>query len=165
MGGLKDIKKVYSSLTLGREKALQLISINPHLSRPETEKLVKTAAQIGAPLARTQSNGLQKNITAFEASDLIGRELQALDISPVRELIKGRRVLVTGAGGSIGSEISRQLVVLKPERLALYDSSEFNLYELEHSLKIYESEDDKRIWASYIGDMRDQACFNGEHKP
>lgn len=157
MGGLKDIKTIYSSLTLGRDKSLQLISINPHMTRPETDKLVRAAAEIGAPLARTQSNGARGSITAFEASDLIGRELQALDISPVRDLIKGRRVLVTGAGGSIGSEISRQLVVLEPESLALYDNSEFNLYELEHSLASYKQDTDKKLWTSYIGCICDEA--------
>jgi len=63
--------------------------------------------------------------------DLLGRPQAHLDIKSIRDLIAGKRVVVTGAGGTIGGELSRQIAKLAPEAMALLDFSEFNLYELE----------------------------------
>ncbi len=155
LGGLEDLKAIYQKMAGLRDKPLQLISVDPNLSRPDTERLVKMSANIGAPLARLQSEGVDTGLTSFEAADLIGRDLQALDISPVRRLVKNRRVLVTGAGGSIGSEISRQLAALNPASLALLDNSEYNLYQLEHSLAPLKPLMRDPDWTTYIGDVCD----------
>ena len=63
--------------------------------------------------------------------DLIDRPKTNLDRKPINDLIKGSRIVVTGAGGTIGREISRQVAALGPARLLLLDNSEYNLYELE----------------------------------
>ena len=73
-------------------------------------------------------------LSPFEVSDLIGRPVQDLDIDLVRRQIKGRRVLITGAGGSIGSEIARQIYRLNPSEIILLDNSEYNLYQINRSL-------------------------------
>jgi O-antigen biosynthesis protein WbqV len=155
LGDLEDIKPVYQKMADLRDKPIKLISIDPNLSRPDTAKLVKMSAEIGAPLSRLHSEGVNTGLTSFEAADLIGRDLQALDIAPVRRLIKSRRVLVTGAGGSIGSEIARQLAPLNPASLALYDNSEYNLYELEQSLAPLKPLSREPDWTTYIGDVCD----------
>lgn len=155
LGGLEDLKLVYQKMAGLRDKPIKLISIDPHLARPDTANLVKMSAEIGAPLARVNSEGVDTGLTSFEAADLIGRDIQALDITPVRRLIKNRRVLVTGAGGSIGSEISRQLAALNPASLALFDSSEYNLYQLEHSLAPLRPLSREPDWTTYIGDVCD----------
>lgn len=66
--------------------------------------------------------------------DFLPRKPIALDTTPIRELVAGRRVLVTGAGGSIGSEICRQLLALGCAHLSMVDHSEFLLFEIDREL-------------------------------
>ena len=66
--------------------------------------------------------------------DFLPRKPIALDAAPVRELVFGRRVLVTGAGGSIGSELCRQLLALGCAHLSMVDHSEFLLFEIDREL-------------------------------
>ena len=66
---------------------------------------------------------------------LLGREAMVPDIRLMGACTQGKAVLVTGAGGSIGSELCRQLVVLAPESLILFERSESALYELENELR------------------------------
>ena len=64
-------------------------------------------------------------------ADLIGREEVHLDNQEIESYLLGKRVLITGAGGSIGAELVRQISRFKPQAVALLDFSEFNLYQVE----------------------------------
>ncbi len=66
--------------------------------------------------------------------DLLGRPQVALDQAAIAGMITGRRVLITGAGGSIGSELTRQIAALGPARLILVEHSEYNLYAIDLEL-------------------------------
>ena len=70
-----------------------------------------------------------------EIEDLLGRETISLDNKNIESLIKNNIILVTGGGGSIGSELCRQIVKYKPERLVMVDIYENNLYDIELELK------------------------------
>ena len=130
---LQDLERIYDDIAGRQEGPMQLISVDTNPDRKDTAKLIKIAADIGAPLARNTFE-MGGKLSAFEAADLIGREMRHLNLAPVRKMIQGRKVLITGAGGSIGSELSEQVMALRPDRLSLLDSSEFNLYTLEHTL-------------------------------
>jgi FlaA1/EpsC-like NDP-sugar epimerase len=67
--------------------------------------------------------------------DLLGRAQVELDWSRISDFVKGKRVLVTGGGGSIGSELCRQVAKLQPLSVAILDNSEFNLYEIGYELR------------------------------
>jgi FlaA1/EpsC-like NDP-sugar epimerase len=71
------------------------------------------------------------SIRPVEIEDLLGRETVSIDTPHVSAMLTGKTVLVTGAGGSIGSELCRQLVSFKPDRLILFEQNEFALYTLE----------------------------------
>jgi len=69
-----------------------------------------------------------------EPQDLLERPVVRLDQERLREELEGRRVLVTGAGGSIGSELCRQILLFRPELLVLFERAESSLYYLELEL-------------------------------
>ncbi len=73
-------------------------------------------------------------LRAVAIEDILGRDPVSLDWDAIRAGLAGRRVLVTGAGGSIGSELCRQLARLQPSQLILAENSEFNLYRIDSEL-------------------------------
>ena len=75
------------------------------------------------------------NLRDVEIEDILGRDPIKLDNKNIENLIKDKIILVTGAGGSIGSELCRQIVKYKPECLVMLDIYENNLYDIEMELK------------------------------
>lgn len=73
-------------------------------------------------------------VREIEVDELLGREAVEPDVELLSVCIENKVVMVTGAGGSIGSELCRQIIRLKPSKLVLFDSSEFALYNIENEL-------------------------------
>jgi FlaA1/EpsC-like NDP-sugar epimerase len=90
--------------------------------------------------------------------DLVPRDPIEIDRAPLRTFLSSQTVLVTGAGGSIGSELCAQLLTLNPFRLVLVDVSEHNLYQLETALRSRAYEGDLEFC---IADVRDETVMNG----
>lgn len=76
-----------------------------------------------------------QRIRAVEVEDLLGRDPVQLDNSTVTENLRGKSVIVTGAGGSIGSELARQIATYEPGRLVLMDTAESALFSIEQELR------------------------------
>ena len=92
-------------------------------------------------------------LRAIELDDLLGRDPVDLDDAALHSFIGGKNVLVTGAGGSIGSELCRQIARYAPARIVLFDQSEFALYSVDQEFR------DRRpgvAFAAVIGDAKDQ---------
>jgi FlaA1/EpsC-like NDP-sugar epimerase len=70
----------------------------------------------------------------FRIDDLLGREPVRLNTTWIREYLRNKTVMITGAGGSIGSELCRQVAHFGPKRLVLFENSEFNLYQIQMNL-------------------------------
>ena len=75
------------------------------------------------------------NLRDVEIEDILGRDPVKLDNENIENLIKDKVILVTGAGGSIGSELCRQITKYKPQKLVMLDIYENNLYDIEQELK------------------------------
>ncbi|HEX9779041.1 MAG TPA: nucleoside-diphosphate sugar epimerase/dehydratase [Geopsychrobacteraceae bacterium] len=96
-------------------------------------------------------------IREVDVQDLLGRKPVRLDVAKIDAMIRGRKILVTGAAGSIGSEICRQVASFGAKELFLYEHAESPLFQLE--LELSESFPDVRLHA-IVGDVRDAARVN-----
>ncbi|WP_395140963.1 polysaccharide biosynthesis protein [Schlegelella aquatica] len=112
----------------------------PSLALRDRRRIIEMAATTGLPVLTVPSaqellEGSQvSRVREIEPEDLLGREPVQLDEVGISECLSGRTVLVTGAGGSIGSELCRQVARYGPARLVLYEQSEFALYSVEQQL-------------------------------
>ncbi len=165
-GGLDQLETVVS--TLGRSRADARIRI-VLADRTPSGELVNEAARIcgrtGASLTRARQAKGAAAFTAVEAADLLARPPRTLSHNGARTLISGKKVLVTGAGGTIGSELVRQAASLSPARLVLLDSAESHLYEIDKYLSGLDGGPD---WRSVLGDIRDRVALDilfAEEKP
>ena len=123
-----------------RGVATHLIVALPSLRGPRRRALLEQAASTGlhvltVPSADELLTGREvSRVREIEPEDLLGREPVQLDEAGIGEVLRGKVVLVTGAGGSIGSELCRQVARYAPARLVLLELSEFNLYTVEQEL-------------------------------
>lgn len=123
-----------------------------------------------AVLTRAADAGLKTFILAagklrrLRLDDLIGRALGDVDFARIRDVIAGKRVLVTGGGGSIGSELARRIATLSPARLTLLDSSEHNLYkiglELPDAVQVLADIRDARAMGRWFAVERPELVFH-----
>ena len=124
-----------------RNSATHVVIAMPSASRAQRRRALDLAAGTGLPVLtvpsadelRTGQTRIER-LRDIEPDDLLGREPVVLDEAGVAQTLRGKTVLITGAGGSIGSELCRQVAHFGPARLVLYELSEFNLYTIEQEL-------------------------------
>ena len=126
---------------LEKTEAQHLFLAVPRLFRDEKRKILETVAPLNV---RVQSVPPFDDLISGRASidaleevsieDILGRDPVPPDFSLLGKMLSGKSVLVTGAGGSIGSELSRQIVSLNPSKLVLFEISEYALYSVERQL-------------------------------
>ncbi|MGR4010767.1 polysaccharide biosynthesis protein [Leucobacter sp. 1207-22] len=118
------------------------------------------------PLDQILNNAASiSNVRELSIEDLIGRHPVRLNTDPIAKYIQGKRVLVTGAGGSIGSEICRQLVAFAPGELIMLDRDETSLQEAQLSISGHGLLDTNDV---VLADIRDEAALTAimlERKP
>ncbi len=143
-----------------RGGATHVVIAIPSLRGTARRQLYELAASTGLPVLTVPSaeelraGAPVSDVRDIEAADLLGREPVVLDEAGIGAVLHGRTVLVTGAGGSIGSELCRQVARYAPARLVLYELSEFNLYSIEQDLS--ERFPDLPL-TCLIGDVKDLA--------
>ena len=123
-----DIDKIYIAIpSASKENKRDIINICS-----ETNCVLKNLPDF-YQYANTDINiGSLRDVSV---EDLLGREPLRTDMSDVFEMIKGKTILVTGGGGSIGSELCRQIAAHQPERLIIFDIYENNAYAIQQELR------------------------------
>ena len=138
MGTFADIEPVVGQLNDRGITPQRLVLTRDDLDGDRVKALLAEAEKHGMTLARApkptdlksgEADGL--TIRPVDVADLLGRPQMPLDRDAMAAMIRGRRVLVTGAGGSIGSELARQIAGFTPGEIGLLDQSEFNLYTID----------------------------------
>lgn len=137
LGDFADISKIV------KDYNVELIFIAlPSASSKQIREIVASCKETGLPVRivptlQDLASG-KVNISAVREvsiEDLLGRDPVSLNWEMIRADLKNKIVLVTGGGGSIGSELCRQVAILEPAALILLDNSEYNLYSVEMELK------------------------------
>ncbi|MCG7867305.1 MAG: polysaccharide biosynthesis protein, partial [Candidatus Thiodiazotropha taylori] len=132
----------------------------PSASSSQMRRVVEFCESAGVPfrsvpqLNDLMSGNVQINhLRQVSIEDLLGRNPVSLDWQAIDATLAGKVILVTGAGGSIGSELCRQLAKLKPAKLVLLENSEFNLYSIE--MELLNSYPELNL-ECHLGDVTDQ---------
>jgi FlaA1/EpsC-like NDP-sugar epimerase len=139
----------------------------PSVSGEVRRRIVETAQQLrivvktlpGLYELISGDLGLAGQIRPVQVEDVLGREQVEVDFSEVAGYLEGQTVLVTGAGGSIGSELCRQIARVRPSRLILVDNAEGPLFEIERELA---SERDFTAALPKLMDVRNQKALRRE---
>ncbi len=146
----KDVDIIFFAINkidaINRRKVLEICQETGVKTRvlPTTEEVI-------------DKQGAINSLRDVQIEDLLGREAIHLDNKNIQTLIKGKTVLITGGGGSIGSELCRQIVKYNPEKLIILDIYENNLYDIEMELK---SDFPKAHIEAIVGSVRDKARLN-----
>ena len=162
LGTIEDLPQVVAALDGRDERPQRLILCAQTLHGATVRRLLDMADELTIPLARLPrltefKQTLGEDTPVIEPialEDLLGRPQAVLDRVGMRTLIAGKRVLVTGAGGTIGAELVRQIAACEPARLALLDNNEYALYSIDREL---EERHPAQPRLAVIGDVREES--------
>lgn len=137
VGGTDELSEIVRSLSV----ELVLLAI-PSADRTTLQRIVTECSTIGVACQTLPSvfemageKVDASKLRSVTVEDLLGRDTVQLDHQAIADYLVSRTVLVTGGGGSIGSELCRQVARIKPKRLVIFDHGEFNLYSIDHELR------------------------------
>ena len=138
LGTLDQLTQVIDDLKRGGDKPQRLILTKEAFDGAVVRQLFNLANELGLSMARVpnvtefRSGDPDKiEIRPIDVEDLLSRAQASFDRNAMQSLIEQKRVLVTGAGGSIGSELVRQITAFDPSEIWLLDSSEYALYQVD----------------------------------
>jgi FlaA1/EpsC-like NDP-sugar epimerase len=143
LGTIDDLEAVVERLDRRGKRPQKLIISAQNLPGAQVRWLLERSDALAIPLARLprltdfqrKLDNLDRALEPIALEDLLGRPQAVLDREGMARLVRSRRVLVTGAGGTIGAELARQIAAYSPGRLVLLDNSEFALYGIASELR------------------------------
>lgn len=126
------------------------------------EKCLATGCRVKriTPMEEVTSQQPQNKVRDLNLSDLLGRPEETLDMTQVATMCEGKTILITGGGGSIGSELCRRLLPLKPAKIVLFDISENYMYDLLSELSLRYGTKLKEQLILCVGSVRDEKRLN-----
>ncbi|MCR9268364.1 MAG: polysaccharide biosynthesis protein [Hyphomonadaceae bacterium] len=152
-GGLNELGKMLDLLGV-RYNASPWVAVAGTVRERETMNAVlETATQHGSEVMALGADREGLHLQRVRPADLLARPVRKLDTAPLKALLEGKRIFVTGAGGTIGSQLVKQCADLGAAHLTLFDASEFNLYEIDLTLRELHPTLDI---SAQIGDVRDK---------
>lgn len=143
LGTLESLDQVVEKLARSghRPQAVIINAVDPTLKGRAMVSLVSEAERLGLEVAKIADRKLLEpgadgkiSLEFVNLSDLLGRPELQLDSNVVERAVAGRRIMITGAGGTIGSELVRQLARFGPSEIQLLDCGEYNLYAIDMEL-------------------------------
>ncbi|MFT8430662.1 polysaccharide biosynthesis protein [Acetobacter orientalis] len=163
LGHVEEIEDILARLARAQRLPQSLVITEPTFRGAGLTQVLNAAALHGIAVLRTPAltdltPAERVELRPIPLEDLLNRPQVPLDKAGMERLIKGRTVLVTGAGGSIGSELVRQIALLTPERLILLDHGEFELWQIETELA-HLAPHVTRV--GLVADVRDEARIEG----
>ena len=142
IGGIRVYAPDALPQLIAKKQIKEILLAMPSTSKAQQKRILdmleplKVRTRVTPPLASLISGHLdERNLREIELEDLLGRDPVPPDMRLIARCISGKTVLVTGAGGSIGSELCRQILRLQPQRLILLEMSEYALYLIKQELK------------------------------
>ena len=171
--GVKVMGNRYDIPRLVKEKDVELIIIAmPSLSGASKAELINICTSTGCKLKIMpgiyeiiNGNVSVKKIRDVEIGDLLGRESVVLNDQGIQSYLKDKVVMVTGGGGSIGSEIARQVLRYGPKQLIILDIYENSAYELEQEIRRTYPDVDLKVVIASVRDRRRIDSLFREYKP
>jgi FlaA1/EpsC-like NDP-sugar epimerase len=173
LGTEEQMAEVVAKLDRRGRRPRRLIVTIPDLDGEKLRELFERADALGMTVARVpratdfregpSDSNIELRPIAIE--DLLGRAQAVLDRPAMQALCAGKRVLVTGAGGSIGSELVRQISDFGPARLALLDASEYQLYEIDLELSRRHAALPRAALLADVRDARRVGALMGAERP
>ena len=141
INGLKVFSRNDIDNLIKKENIKEVFIAIPSLSRAQRDEIIKSLEQypisvrsLPGMLDLVQAGFKVEDLLEINLLDLLGRETVKSNIDFLKVNLSKKVVLVSGAGGSIGSELCRQIISLKPDKLILYEISEPSLYQIEQEL-------------------------------
>jgi FlaA1/EpsC-like NDP-sugar epimerase len=135
-GPLSEIPKIIDKFDI-EEVIMAIVNIEPQKFQDIINTFIDRPVRIRRlPSLKDYKVNQVDSITDVNVEDLLSREVIELDTAGIKDFIEGKRIIVTGAGGSIGSELVRQIVTYKPKSLLLVDIYENGIYDLLMELNI-----------------------------
>ena len=142
IAGIKVHPSSELSDLIAKFKFSEILLAMPSLAKSHQKRILdklevlKVKTKVTPPVASLVSGELRvQDVRSIEIEDLLGRDQVAPDLNLIASCITGKSVMVTGSGGSIGSELCRQIIRLQPSHLVLLEMSEFALYSIKQELK------------------------------
>jgi FlaA1/EpsC-like NDP-sugar epimerase len=155
---------------LARNPADEVLIAVPSATGEQMQRITRICQETGIPFRTVPSlheiidgNVSIRQFREVRLEDLLGRDTVEMDLEPIRRELEGKVVLVTGAAGSIGSELCRQIRHYRPKRLVCVDQSETGLFYLQQELTEGREESSLFFCVADISDTeRMQILFSGE---